>query len=174
MSNKELKVLDTIEIPENGILLQGIDVTDDSISLMLKTPQGPIIGVCDADCCSETWIEHIELPPLGFPCKIFAAFNLQMPDERPSRDNEPQEFIVFYGLKLITDRGEIIIEYRNASNGYYGGSLVWDSKHFYSGVFGQQEPRGNWISVEEWYKRKNNNVERIEDHSENTQNGKDR
>ena len=39
---------------------------------------------------------------------------------------DPDE-VEFYGLSIKTDKGEIVIDYRNSSNGYYGGSLCWPS-----------------------------------------------
>lgn len=37
----------------------------------------------------------------------------------------PTVIIVTDGFKVTTDKGVIVIDYRNASNGYYGGSLSW-------------------------------------------------
>lgn len=154
MMSTEIINYGELAIPTSGIRLNGIDMTSDSISIRLNTSMGPMIGVCDADCCSETWIENIELPALGFPCTVIAVEELQMPEERESQGDEPQEYILFYGLKFITDKGEMIIEYRNASNGYYGGSLEWKSDYFYGGVFVGQEPNGEWISVDDWQQQK--------------------
>jgi hypothetical protein len=62
-----------------------------------------------------------------------------------SSDDSEYEIIAFYGLKITTDKGDIIIDYRNSSNGYYGGNLSWpNDNYFYRGVFGQN------VSTEEW------------------------
>lgn len=38
---------------------------------------------------------------------------------------EPQvECVAYYGLKITTEKGRAVIDYRNDSNGYYGGSLM--------------------------------------------------
>ena len=152
--SKELIVNGKFNIPEGGIKLFGIDVTKDSISIRLNTSIGPVIGVCDAGCCSETWIESIEEPALGFPCMIIGAQDLDMPEGRDAEDGEPQDYIQFYGIKFVTDKGEIVIDYRNASNGYYGGSIEWDGKRFYGGVYGQNNPSDEWLTLEEWQSRK--------------------
>lgn len=151
---KEITEFGKIEMSVCGIRLDGIEITQDSISIRLNAANGPIIGVCDAYCCSETWIENIELPALGFPCTVISATNLEMPDGRDATDDEPQVYIQFYGLKLVTDKGDVVIEYRNASNGYYGGELVWDSEQYYGGAFGQQKPEQEWLTVEDWLNRK--------------------
>ncbi len=81
-----------------------------------------IVATCDAECCSHTWIENVELPALGFPATVLEVQDLDMPDlgDLPGCD-----CVAYYGFKIITDKGEIIIDYRNDSNGYYGGSLDW-------------------------------------------------
>ena len=84
---------------------------------------GEQIARCEGDCCSVTWIEHIELPALGFPAKVLAVENLNMPN---LEGMEGHDVITYYGCKVSTDRGDIILDYRNASNGFYGGKLDWD------------------------------------------------
>ena len=39
------------------------------------------------------------------------------------RLNEVTACVAYYGLKITTDNGRAVIDYRNSSNGYYGGSL---------------------------------------------------
>jgi hypothetical protein len=100
----------------------------------------------DADCCSHTWIESIELPALGFPAVVTEVKDLDLC--RESESNEEHECLRFYGARIDTDRGSIDIEYRNSSNGYYGGSIVWPGDdHFYGGVFGQNISYENWQEV---------------------------
>ena len=98
----------------------------------------------DGDCCSHTWIEHLEIPALGFPALVTAVEDLDMNKDPDETDGD---YVQFYGCKISTDRGEIVIDYRNSSNGYYGGSLSWpDDKYYYGGVHGQN------VSKEEWRK----------------------
>ena len=40
-----------------------------------------------------------------------------------------------------------MIDYRNESNGYYGGNLCWDDESFYGGVYGQNVSTMNWQNV---------------------------
>ena len=51
-------------------------------------------------------------------------------------------------MKITTDRGHIIVDYRNESNGYYGGSLSWPDDHFYGGVYGQNDSSIAWQEVQ--------------------------
>jgi hypothetical protein len=48
---------------------------------------------------------------------------------------EPQEIeafdvLQFYGVQLVTDKGYFKLEYRNSSNGYYGGNLEYNTKEY--------------------------------------------
>jgi hypothetical protein len=31
--------------------------------------------------------------------------------------------VLFYGYKIVTDKGDVTLAFRNLSNGYYGGSI---------------------------------------------------
>lgn len=128
-----------------GKTLIGMKIADDKGALLFQTTEGDIKARADGDCCSHTWVEHVELPALGFPAKVLSVSDLDMPDLGPMPE---REVIAYYGCKIVTDRGEIVIDYRNESNGYYGGSLVWpDDRYFYGGVFGQNVSEEKWSSL---------------------------
>lgn len=92
----------------------------------------PVIAQADGDCCSYSWIEHIETPEnmLG---TVAVVEDVEMPDlgDMPDRD-----VVSYYGCKIHTEKGSALLDYRNDSNGYYGGSLEWGGR-FYGGVYGQ-------------------------------------
>jgi hypothetical protein len=78
------------------------------------------------------------------------AEDLDLTDEnhKPSTFHENPEVLAFYGCKISTDKGEIVIDYRNDSNGYYGGNLSWpDDKYFYGGVYKQNVSAEVWRDV---------------------------
>lgn len=130
-----------------GKTLEGIKLTEDRKAILFVTDSEEILAHCDADCCSETWVEHIELPALGFPATAMFTEKLELPG---SDDNHPiHDCLQVYGLKISTDKGDIVIDYRNASNGYYGGWLEWDDEDFYGGVFGQNNSELSWVDVTE-------------------------
>lgn len=132
-------------ILENKIV-NNIYLTRDKLAIKFETTGGDIIARTDADCCSHTWVEHIELPALGFPAVVLSTENLYLADGvRYDEDTYTQ----FYGFKIVTDKGEIIIDYRNESNGYYGGDLIWPGEGgYYGGVYGQQEYEDDWELLE--------------------------
>ena len=84
------------------------------------------------DCCSFTWIEHLE-QPIDLRGAVITGV-----DEPPIEDREctpekqcnsptgdhAHECVACYRTVFHTDKGDIDVEYRNDSNGYYGGDLV--------------------------------------------------
>lgn len=127
-----------------GKTLQDVKIADDKKAILFVCDDGNHITKADGDCCSYTWIEHVELPALGFPCKVLSVGALDLPEDGGDDD----KVIKFYGLKLITDKGELVLDYRNSSNGHYGGNLCWpDDGCFDGGVFGQNVSSENWIAV---------------------------
>lgn len=135
-----------------GKTLTGVKIASDKGALLFETTDGKAVVRADGDCCSHTWIEHIELPALGFPAKVLAVDDLPMPD---LGSPDKYDVIAYYGCKITTDRGEMVIDFRNSSNGYYGGSLVWpkltddEYNHFYGGVYGQNVSNEDWREVSE-------------------------
>lgn len=139
------------------ILLIGKTVTEmkiaeDKQALLFVTTDGEFIAHCDADCCSYTWIESVELPALGFPFEILEIIDLDMPEVE--YDHEEHDVLAFYGVKIATNKGDMVIDYRNDSNGYYGGNIVWpmdegEYNYFYGGVYGQNVSKEEWVDIED-------------------------
>jgi hypothetical protein len=97
-----------------------------------------IIAKVDADCCSHTWIESLDDP------EALLGTVREVEDLTLKVEEVDYETIQFYGLKITTEKGRCVIDYRNESNGYYGGNISWPGDHFYGGVYGQN------VSTEEW------------------------
>lgn len=130
--------------PIIGKTITALEVSDDKQALRFVLTDGECIVDTDADCCSYTWIEHIELPALGFPALVINVEDIEMPD---LGDMEGRDVVAYYGCKITTDRGEIVIDYRNDSNGYYGGSLTWPGEYHYGGVYQQNVSKHQWTAV---------------------------
>lgn len=130
--------------PIIGKTITALEIAADKQALRFVLTDGECIVQCYGDCCSHTWVEHIEMPALGLPAQVVSVEDIAMPDL-----GSPDEYdvIAYYGCKIITDRGEIIIDYRNSSNGYYGGSLSWPGEYYYAGVFGQNDSKNEWQPV---------------------------
>ena len=127
-----------------GKTITALKIADDRQALLFSTNEGDIEVLCDADCCSNTWVEHIEVVALGLPAEVISVVDLDMPD---LGDMPDCDVVTYYGLKIVTNKGEIIIDYRNDSNGYYGGNLTWPGEYHYGGVHGQNDSSKLWIDV---------------------------
>lgn len=130
-----------------GKTLTGMKIANDREAILFQTTDGEIVVQVDADCCSYTWVEHIEMPALGFPATVVSVDDLEMPEGKPSTFHADPDSLQFYGCKILTDKGEIVIDYRNDSNGYYGGSLSWPGEYHYGGVYGQNNSKQEWVEI---------------------------
>lgn len=83
---------------------------------------GRIRYAVEGDCCSHSWIEELTVPD-----DIKDQTLVDVQDENMGTldsDNE-YETLQSYQTKFRTAKGDTItLEYRNSSNGYYGGYLV--------------------------------------------------
>lgn len=135
-----------------GKKITDVKIATDKQALLFVSDSGEeLIARTDGDCCSYSWIETVEMPALGLPFTVIAIDDLDLPG---SDDNHPEhECLTVYGAKIATDKGEMIIDYRNESNGYYGGSIEWPNddeySYFYGGVHGQNASSLEWTEIEE-------------------------
>ena len=78
----------------------------------------------EGDCCSLSWIEHIEGVENLAGQTVLEAFT----DEGERDDAHPEyDCLQIYFYKLRTTGGYLDIDMRNSSNGYYGGWLTCSS-----------------------------------------------
>lgn len=105
-----------------------------------------VIARADGDCCSSSWIEDIDLPTSLVGGVVRSVEDVDMPDLAEEEDE--REVVAYYGCRITTDRGSCTIDYRNESNGYYGGSLSWPGDYFYGGVYGQNVSNEEWRPVD--------------------------
>lgn len=79
----------------------------------------------EGDCCSSSWIEHLSTPP-----QVEGAVITEVRDEGGEDvPSDEHECLTVYQTHFRTNRGDITLEYRNSSNGYYGGFLVFMGSH---------------------------------------------
>jgi hypothetical protein len=123
-----------------GKTLTKVELASDKKAIRFTVDGETVVAKCDGDCCSDTWIESVEMPAGGLPAKISEATDLDMPGGTDE--------LARYGLKLATDKGDLVLDYRNESNGYYGGNLSWPGDHHYGGVYGQNNSTEEWASIE--------------------------
>jgi len=129
-----------------GKTVTDMKIAEDKKAILFITTEGELIVRADGDCCSSTWVENINTPPMGFPAKILTIENLDMPNKETK--TEDCEVIAYYGCRITTDKGDIDIDYRNSSNGYYGGNLSFPGDdYFYGGVYSQNVSNNDWKDI---------------------------
>lgn len=99
--------------------LASVSVTPDKDRLVFTLAGGRTLTYeAEGDCCSESWIEHITVPS-----DIAGATVTAVGEREMGEFEKDYETIRVYETSFRTDRGDIVVEYRNSSNGYYGGTL---------------------------------------------------
>lgn len=105
-----------------------LGVRRDGDNVILETPLGEpdIILEPYGDCCSQTWIESIDLMSPLYDAIIQKIEDIDMPHKGdiPTLEHPMVECVKYYGLRITTNKGVSVIDYRNDSNGYYGGELT--------------------------------------------------
>jgi hypothetical protein len=89
--------------------------------------------VTEGACCSSSWIEHLEGVDNILGHLVIAVEDVEidkvLPTNRRGYDidehGEEHESLQLYGVKITTDVGTALLEFRNSSNGYYGGSISY-------------------------------------------------
>lgn len=111
-------------------------------------PVDSLIARADADCCSHTWIESLDAPEVLVGSPVLEVSDLDLPDRPDQNKDEGScgEVTAHYGCQITTAKGRCVIDYRNESNGYYGGNLSWpgENEYYYGGVFDQQAVSTEW------------------------------
>lgn len=105
-------------------ILEIRDVGEGGFTLVFKDGSRAVFDVC-GDCCSRTWIEHFEVPAdIAGAVIVKCVHNTaDWSNAEPTKTGNYEEQMSYYDTRIVTNRGDIVCEYRNSSNGYYGGWL---------------------------------------------------
>ncbi len=140
--------------PLIGKVITAIFIADDREAIKFVLNDGmsnsEIVARCDGDCCSHTWIEDLINPEAAIGSEVLKAEDIALPGEfcNPTKTDNYEDEMKFYGFAIETAKGRFTIAYRNSSNGYYGGSLEWpNTGYYYGGVFDQNVSKQNWQEV---------------------------
>lgn len=124
-----------------GKQLESVALSEGNTKIVFKFQDGfeRAFGV-EGDCCSSSWIEHLEAPDDvqgatllsveesgGVPYDDHKCVGYDW--EKSEAENKAagycgHDVLAVYSTRFRTNRGDIVLEYRNDSNGYYGGYLV--------------------------------------------------
>ena len=121
--------------------LESVVLSDDQGKVTFRFQDGGerAYGV-EGDCCSSSWIAHLEAPN---DLRGAVILNVEESDAAPWDNHECVQYdydkseeenkaagycghdvLAVYNTRFHTNKGTIVLEYRNDSNGYYGGYLV--------------------------------------------------
>ena len=79
--------------------------------------------IAEGDCCSESWFYHVLGVDTLLGNEITGGQSVEMGEIDDGKTR--QEYDELYKITLITNKGMSDIEFRNSSNGYYGGWLSY-------------------------------------------------
>jgi hypothetical protein len=131
--------------PLIGKTVTNINIATDKMAMQFVIKDGePIVCRTDGDCCSNSWIEHVELPVNGFPFLVKGVEDLGLPKIKKNNGDDEDIETKIYGVNIATDKGDMVIDFRNESNGFYGGDLIWPGQYFYGGVYNQNVSKEKW------------------------------
>lgn len=124
-------------------IITKIELADDRYSIRFTLDDGEeIIARCYAECCSDTWIESVINHDAAVGSPVLRVVALDLWERKISECN----WVTFYGLAIETANGRCTIDFRNSSNGYYGGELVWPGHWAYRMA---EAPCGFWKPITE-------------------------
>ena len=108
-----------------GCTIEQYTISEEGSRIRFFCRDGKIVtfGV-EAGCCSTTWIESIDQPDVLIGT-VTAVEDIEMPDlgDIDGKRHVDVHIVKYYGLKITTEHGSAVLDYRNDSNGYYGGNL---------------------------------------------------
>lgn len=103
-------------------IITAVYLSSDKTAIKFDFDGGDVLSFAEGECCSYSWIEHVENPENLIGASVLSVVDKDMPD---LGDQPDHDCMSYYGLEITTAKGYCLIDYRNDSNGYYGGCLVW-------------------------------------------------
>lgn len=89
--------------------------------LIFRTESADFIFRYQEDCCSETFLNHVNRCDELLGHKILSIDSVESESDQSVR----QEYDEIHLWRLTTSGGTCELEVRNSSNGYYGGNVEY-------------------------------------------------
>ncbi len=113
-----------------GRIVKSVEMSEDKQFITFETDDGQYKFEAFADCCSDSWIEELDNPEalIGQKVNGVESFDIDSidtdeADKKYKGNVGGQDVLSVYRYDIKTDKGICTIDFRNSSNGYYGGSL---------------------------------------------------
>lgn len=110
----------------NGSVILTIDISYSHDVIVFETDKGIFAYRTYAECCSDTWINHFTNVKDLYHQEVDHVEKLILDtiDASNSEFSGRQDSERIYGIRFHMKSGRVPeLEFRNASNGYYGGDL---------------------------------------------------
>jgi hypothetical protein len=133
-----VKALELADLVGRHVL--GVQMTPGKDYVRFITTTGNLDYCCYADCCSESWVNHVnDIDKLidATVTRVEEADFYGMLGAEPEPTRQESDDVLFH--RIHTDKGTCLIEFRNSSNGYYGGSFERNEDHEPEGLVGITE-----------------------------------
>lgn len=108
-----------------GHTIKNLSLEDGGENLVFTTEKGNIIYTTYSECCSRSFFSDIEGLDNLLGEKVLSVTERQEWTDEETKKAESQgdyDSLSLYGYIIKTQKGTCDIEFRNDSNGYYGGS----------------------------------------------------
>ena len=105
-----------------GHTITKVEISQSKEYLRITTDRRTFVFEAKGDCCSHSWFEAID-DPQAMLGKVVEVEEIDIPFSKTRPEQVDYEYIQYYGVRFTTAAGRATVEYRNSSNGYYGGSL---------------------------------------------------
>jgi hypothetical protein len=118
---KETKNVEYLPDLDNliGQKINSVVVSDDKELIIFETDTHTYIYNAEADCCSHSWIEYVEDID-----NVIGQTITKIEEKDISRgEGGGHECLDVMNYDLYTEKGICKIDFRNSSNGFYGGNL---------------------------------------------------
>lgn len=115
-----------------GKTITGYQLSNNRETLAIETDQGEHVYDVEGDCCSHSWFESVDELDGVIGGKVLEAYTVNMDEiesqedtlRKLAQEESRDEHIQQYGHKIKTTKGHAIVEFRNSSNGHYGGYMT--------------------------------------------------
>lgn len=101
-----------------GCKIKAILVSPGQEYLVFETDKGRKAYYADGDCCSHSWFSGVTGVDTLIGHRVTGVEEVDLGEVNDSA----HDCLSLYGIKITTDGGRADVEFRNSSNGYYGGS----------------------------------------------------
>lgn len=108
-----------------GKIVKKVFISPSGDYIRFVTNVDDVFALGSGDCCSVSWINNITgIHNLIGQMVVEIRVKNEGLIEKPNTTDNDQEEMSYYALTLITEKGFCDIEFRNSSNGCYGGDLA--------------------------------------------------